>query len=58
MAIEVEDRDAFVEAIRQALYASKIIAYTQGFMQMQAASDQYSRWLKFTGPAVLLALDP
>ena len=41
-AIEVEDRDAFVEAIRQALYASKIIAYTQGFMQMQAASDQYS----------------
>ncbi len=27
----VEDRDAFVEDIRLALYASKIIAYSQGF---------------------------
>lgn len=40
--IDVDDRDAFVEAIRQALYASKIIAYTQGYMQMHAASEQYS----------------
>ena len=35
------DRDAFVEDIRRALLASKIISYTQGFMQMQEASSEY-----------------
>jgi 6-phosphogluconate dehydrogenase len=32
---------ADVEAIRNALYASKIVAYAQGFEQMSAASAQY-----------------
>ena len=36
------DRDAFVEDIRRALLASKIISYTQGFMQMQEAAAEYS----------------
>ncbi len=31
----------FVEAIRRALYASKIMAYAQGFGLMRAASEQY-----------------
>jgi 6-phosphogluconate dehydrogenase len=31
-----------IEAIRDALYASKIIAYAQGFEQMTAASREYS----------------
>jgi len=35
------DRSAFVEDIRRALLASKIISYTQGFMQMQEASSEY-----------------
>jgi 6-phosphogluconate dehydrogenase len=35
------DRSAFVEDIRRALLASKIISYTQGFMQMQEASSDY-----------------
>jgi 6-phosphogluconate dehydrogenase len=35
------DRDAFVEDIRRALLASKIISYTQGFMQMQEAASEY-----------------
>ncbi len=35
------DRTAFVEDIRRALLASKIISYTQGFMQMQEASSEY-----------------
>jgi 6-phosphogluconate dehydrogenase len=35
------DRDAFVEDIRRALLASKIISYTQGFMQMKEASSEY-----------------
>jgi 6-phosphogluconate dehydrogenase len=35
------DREAFIEDIRKALLASKIISYTQGFMQMQEASGEY-----------------
>ena len=31
----------FTEDIRQALYASKIVAYAQGFNQIQAGSDEY-----------------
>jgi 6-phosphogluconate dehydrogenase len=33
-----EDRADLVEDIRQALYASKVVAYAQGFAQMRAAS--------------------
>ena len=35
------DATQFTEDIRQALYASKIIAYAQGFNQIQAGSDEY-----------------
>jgi 6-phosphogluconate dehydrogenase len=38
----VEDRDAFIEDVRLALYASKVVAYAQGFDQIQAASDEYN----------------
>jgi 6-phosphogluconate dehydrogenase len=31
----------FITDVRQALYASKIIAYAQGFNQIQAGSDEY-----------------
>jgi 6-phosphogluconate dehydrogenase len=33
--------DGLVEDVRNALYASKIVAYAQGFEQMAAASSQY-----------------
>jgi 6-phosphogluconate dehydrogenase len=33
--------EGFVDAIRDALYASKVVAYAQGFEQMRAASDEY-----------------
>jgi 6-phosphogluconate dehydrogenase len=36
------DADKFVEDVRQALYASKIIAYAQGFNQIQAGSAEYN----------------
>jgi 6-phosphogluconate dehydrogenase len=36
------DAKLFTEDVRQALYASKIIAYAQGFNQVQAGSDEYS----------------
>ena len=34
------DRKAFTEAVRKALYMSKIISYAQGFAQLQAASAE------------------
>ncbi len=37
-AIVVEDPEAFVEDVRLALYASKVVAYSQGFDQIAAAS--------------------
>lgn len=39
--IDADDRDAFVEAIRKALYASKIVAYAQGFDEIQAGAKEY-----------------
>ena len=35
------DADEFTEDVRQALYASKIVAYAQGFNQIQAGSAEY-----------------
>ncbi len=36
-----DDEKKFIEDVRQALYASKIIAYAQGFNQIQAGSAEY-----------------
>ncbi|MFL6144177.1 MAG: NADP-dependent phosphogluconate dehydrogenase [Labedaea sp.] len=35
------ERDAFIEDVRAALYASKVVAYAQGFDHIQAGSDEY-----------------
>lgn len=35
------DKKEFISAIKQALYASKIISYAQGFMLMQQAAKEY-----------------
>ncbi|WP_344061434.1 NADP-dependent phosphogluconate dehydrogenase [Terrabacter lapilli] len=35
------ERDAFVDDVRAALYASKIVAYAQGFDQLAAGSKEY-----------------
>ncbi|MEO5533833.1 MAG: NADP-dependent phosphogluconate dehydrogenase [Pseudolysinimonas sp.] len=37
----VPDADAFVEDVRQALYASKIVAYSQGFDEIVAGAQQF-----------------
>ena len=37
----ITDRDAFVEDVRLALYASKVVAYAQGFDQIKAGSAEY-----------------
>jgi 6-phosphogluconate dehydrogenase len=40
-ASKVADVDTLVEDVEQALYASKIVAYAQGFNQIQAGSAEY-----------------
>ena len=47
------DRDMFVESVRQALYASKITSYAQGFSQLRAASDASGWDLKYGDIAML-----
>jgi 6-phosphogluconate dehydrogenase len=39
--IDVKDRDQFIEDVRAALYASKIVAYAQGFDHIQAGSEEF-----------------
>lgn len=39
--IDIDDRDALIEDIRLALYTSKMVAYSQGFELMRAASNEY-----------------
>jgi len=40
-AAPISDRDGFVEDVRKALYASKVVAYAQGYDQLAAASAEY-----------------
>lgn len=47
------DRDAFIESVRKALYASKICSYAQGFAQMRAASEEYKWNLKYGSIAMI-----
>ncbi|MDO5670583.1 MAG: NADP-dependent phosphogluconate dehydrogenase [Corynebacterium sp.] len=35
------DREAFIEDVRRALYASKLVAYAQGFDEIKAGSAEY-----------------
>ncbi|MBV9846338.1 MAG: NADP-dependent phosphogluconate dehydrogenase [Kutzneria sp.] len=37
----IPDRDAFIEDIRQALYASKVVAYAQGFDEIRTAAQTF-----------------
>lgn len=37
----LSDRDAFIEDVRQALFASKIVAYSQGFDEITAGATEY-----------------
>lgn len=47
------DRQAFVEDIRRALYAAKIVSYAQGYALMRAASETYGWNLNYGGIALL-----
>src|SRR5256884_327968 len=47
------DRAKFTENIRQALYASKIVSYAQGYMLMRAAAKEYNWNLNYGGIALM-----
>ena len=47
------DRQAFVEDIRKALLASKIVSYAQGFMLMREAAREYGWNLNYGGVALM-----
>jgi len=47
------EKAAFIEEIRKALYASKIISYTQGYTLMQAAAKTYGWNLNYGGIALM-----
>ncbi len=47
------DKDAFVAAVRDALYASKVVAYAQGFDQMKLAAKEFGWTLDFGAIATI-----
>ncbi|MBR4236461.1 MAG: decarboxylating NADP(+)-dependent phosphogluconate dehydrogenase [Clostridia bacterium] len=47
------DKEAFIENIRQALYAAKIISYAQGYALMRAAAKTYGWNLNYGGIALM-----
>jgi 6-phosphogluconate dehydrogenase len=48
-----EARKAFIEDIRLALYASKIVSYAQGYMLLRAAAAEYQWNLNYGGIALM-----
>ena len=47
------DKKAFIEDIRQALFASKIVSYAQGYLLMRAAAHTYGWNLNYGGIALM-----
>ncbi len=47
------DKKQFIEDLRKALYASKIISYTQGYSLMKAAAKSYNWNLNYGGIALM-----
>ena len=47
------DKEEFIECIRKALYASKIVSYAQGYALMRAAAKTYGWNLNYGGIALM-----
>ena len=47
------DRAAFIRDVRDALYASKIVSYAQGYQLMRAAAETYGWKLNYGGIALM-----
>jgi 6-phosphogluconate dehydrogenase len=48
-----EDREAFIEDVRRALYCSKMISYAQGYMLLREAAKEQGWNLNFGGIALM-----
>lgn len=48
-----ENKEELIEAVRKALFMSKICSYAQGFAQMKAASEEYGWDLKYGDIAMI-----
>ena len=48
-----DDKKSFLADLHDALYASKIISYTQGYMLMRAAAQEYGWKLNYGGIALM-----
>ncbi len=53
IAANPEKKKAFINDIRDALYASKIVSYAQGYMLMRAAAKEYGWNLNYGGIALM-----
>jgi 6-phosphogluconate dehydrogenase len=53
IAADPQKKKGFIEDIRRALYASKIVSYAQGYMLMRAASKEYGWTLNYGGIALM-----
>jgi 6-phosphogluconate dehydrogenase len=51
--VNIGDKKQFIEAVRQALYASKICSYAQGYVQLQAAAKEHDWPLNYGDIALL-----
>ncbi|OUM55099.1 hypothetical protein BVG19_g4581 [[Candida] boidinii] len=49
----IKDKQAFIDDLEQALYASKIISYAQGFMLIREAAKEYGWELNFPSIALM-----
>lgn len=47
------DKTAFTESLRQALFASKIVSYAQGYVLMREAAKEYGWTLNYGGIALM-----
>jgi 6-phosphogluconate dehydrogenase len=47
------NRKAFIRSLRQALYASKLVSYAQGYQLMRAAAKEYQWKLNYGGIALM-----
>ena len=52
-SIAAADRQAFIEQVRQALYASKIASYAQGYVQLAAAAKEHDWPLDYGAIAMM-----
>jgi len=53
LTLTPEARAAWLENLRQSLYAAKIVSYAQGFMLLRAAATEYKWTLNYGGIALM-----